>query len=559
MKKKKLPTYLFYLLIAGGIWFSNPVFAQVGDIGSQIHGNFQVDAQYYSEDTAIGAPIVPEKVLSNGFGNLNYQNGNFSAGLRYESYQKVMQGFDNRYKGQGIPYRYARYKHKDIDFTVGNFYEQFGSGLIFRSYEERGLLYDNAMDGMRVIFNPYQGITLKGLIGKQRTFFSLSPGIVRGFDAEININELFDSLSTKKTKVILGGSFVSKYQEDKDPALIIPENVGCYGGRINIIRGGFNFFGEGAYKINDPSLVNNGSYKDGRAAYVTTSYSTKGFSMSLAGKIIDNMSFRSDRDASGSVDMINFLPALTKPHTYLLMAFYPYATQPNGEMGLQAEVQYKFKKGSPLGGKYGMDIAANFSSAYCTDTTNLGYQQDSARLYKYKINYMNTGQLYFYDANIEISKKFSKKFKGTLMLSHQFYNDNIIRHSNAFAGYPNIKSFIGVVDLTYKYKSTSAIRMELQSLRTASDTMDKGSWAAGLLEWTPNSHFFVAVIDQYNYGNRDENKRYHYFLGTVGYINGPTRVTLEYGKKRAGIFCVGGVCRNVPASNGVTITISTSF
>lgn len=556
MKKKNLLKSVFYSLLAGGIWFTNPVFAQVSEVTSQIHGNFQVDTQYYMEDTAIGAPIVPEKILSNGFGNLNYQNGNFSAGLRYESYQNVMQGFDKRYKGQGIPYRYARYKHKDIDFTIGNFYEQFGSGLIFRSYEERGLLYDNAMDGMRVIFTPHAGITLKGMIGKQRTFFSLSPGIVRGFDGEVNLNELFDSAGVVKTKVILGGSFVSKYQEDKDPTLVLPQNVGCYGGRINIIRGGFNFFTEGAYKINDPSLVNNGSYKDGKALYATTSYATKGFSFSLAGKMIDNMNFRSDRDASLTVDMINFLPALTKPHTYLMMAYYPYATQPNGEVGLQAEMQYKFKKGSALGGKYGMDISVNYSTAYCTDTTNLSYAQDSARLYKYKINYTGVGDKYFEDFNIEINKKFSKKFKGTLMYAMQFYNDNIIRHSNAFAGYPNIYSNIVVADLTYKYKASSAIRMELQTLQTHED---KGSWATALLEWTPSSNWFVALIDQYNYANPDETKRYHYYLGTIGYISGPTRVTLEYGKKRAGIFCVGGVCRNVPASNGVTLTISTSF
>ncbi|HWY33922.1 MAG TPA: DUF6029 family protein, partial [Nitrosopumilaceae archaeon] len=275
MKKNFLKSTLF-LLFQSGICLVSPVLAQLGDNAGQIHGNFQVDTQYYLKDTSIGAPIVKEKILSNGFGNLNYTNGNFSAGLRYESYQNVMQGFDPRYKGQGIPYRYARYRHKDIDFTIGNFYEQFGSGLIFRSYEERGLLYDNAMDGMRVIFYPKKGISLKGIIGKQRTFFGLSPGIVRGVDGEININELFDSLSSKKTKVIIGGSFVSKYQASQDPLLVLPENVGCYGGRINVIRGGFNFFSEYAYKINDPSLSNNNSFRDGRGLYATTSYATKG-------------------------------------------------------------------------------------------------------------------------------------------------------------------------------------------------------------------------------------------------------------------------------------------
>src|SRR6185369_16562760 len=159
---------------------------------NSIHGNFQIDAQYYLPDSLIGAPHVPSKMLSNAFGNINYQRGKFSAGMRYEAYNNVMQGFDPRYKGQGIVNRFARYQDKVLDVTIGNIYEQFGSGLIFRTYYEPGLLYDNSLDGARVISNPYKGITLKGLVGKQRSFFTVGPGIVRGFDGEVNINELFD-------------------------------------------------------------------------------------------------------------------------------------------------------------------------------------------------------------------------------------------------------------------------------------------------------------------------------------------------------------------------------
>ena len=279
--------------------------AQNNDVGS-VHGSFQIDAQYYNPDSLIGAPKVPEKMLSNAFGIINYQRGKFSAGIRYEAYNNVMQGFDQRYKGQGITNRFARYQDDLLDITVGSIYEQFGSGLIFRTYYEPGLLYDNSLDGIRVISNPYKGITLKALAGKQRSFFTVGPGIVRGVDGEININELLDSTANAniKTKVIIGGSFVSKNQPETDPDLIIPENVGAYGGRINVIRGGFNFFGEYVMKENDPGLANsavvNGktiySYKTGDAVFVSASYATRGFSFLLQGKRIDNMSFRSDRD-----------------------------------------------------------------------------------------------------------------------------------------------------------------------------------------------------------------------------------------------------------------------
>lgn len=176
-----------------------------------IHGNFQIDAQYYEPDSLIGAPRVPEKVLSNAYGNIVYEKDKFSAGVRYEAYNNVMQGFDKRYKGQGIPYRFARYRTDFLDITVGNIYDQFGSGLIFRTYYEPGLLYDNSLDGVRAIVTPHKAITFKGMIGRQRNFFTLGEGIVRAFDGEVSINDLFDSLKMK-TRFIVGGSFVSKYQ-----------------------------------------------------------------------------------------------------------------------------------------------------------------------------------------------------------------------------------------------------------------------------------------------------------------------------------------------------------
>lgn len=539
----------------------------IADEVNSIHGNFQIDAQYYRPDSLIGAPKVPEKMLSNAFGNINYQRGKFSAGLRYEAYNNVMQGFDNRYKGQGIVNRFARYQDDLLDITIGHIYEQFGSGLILRTYYEPGLLYDNALDGIRVISNPYKGITLKGLTGKQRTFFSTGPGIVRGVDGEINVNELFDSAGAAvKTKVIFGGSFVSKYQTDIDPNFNLPQNVGAYGGRINVINQGFNFFAEYIQKENDPSADIRStvagktyySYKNGEAMFFSASYAMSGLSFLLQGKRIDNFSFRSDRDASLQNLLINYLPATTKQHTYLMPAFNPYACQPKGEIGGLAEIQYKAKKGSLMGGKYGMDITLNYSQANGLKQINVNDSATSMTLYK--TNYNEIGENYYHDFFIEVNKKFTKKLKGTFMYANQFYNKNIVQFGSKSAGYKNILANIGVIDITYKYKSNSAIRFETQCLvKDNKDTLNLGSWVTGMIEWTPNSHFFVAVLDQYNYGNPVEKLRLHYFYASTGYTNGPHRISISYGKQRAGIFCVGGVCRTVPASNGFALSITSSF
>jgi hypothetical protein len=575
---KKTLVKLFFI---SGICFANSFFAQENKPTSSVTGNFQIDAANYTKDTTIGADPGSQVVRYNSFGNVNYSYGNFTAGVRFESYQPPLLGYLPGYTGTGIPYKYARYKHDNIDVTVGSFYDQFGSGMCFRSYEDRGLLYDNAMNGMRVIFYPKNGITLKGFIGKQRTYFDLSPGVVRGVDGEVNITQLFndyregfakndtggiDSARYKrplKTQVILGGSFVSKYQQDQDPNLILPENVGCSAARLNIIRGGFNFYAEGAYKINDPSYQNNFSYKDGKGLFASASYAANsGLTFLVTGKMIDNMSFRSDRNATNTIDMINYSPAITKNHTYMMMAYVPYASQMNGEVGASGEIQYKFKKGTFLGGKYGMDVTLNGSIMYAPDTTGLPRSQDSTRQYKYKVNYMSVGKEYFHDINIEIGKKINKHLKFTFMYANQYINQARVQYNTENKkDHPDVHSHIIVADVTWRYKTGKAIRFEGQTFQTKDTVNAYGakSWVTGLIEWTPSSNWFVVVADQLNYNNADETKRVHYYYGSLIYVSGPTRITLSYGRQRAGIFCAGGVCRFVPSANALTISVSTSF
>ena len=521
----------------------------------QVHGNFQLDAQYYLEDSTIGAPEVPEKIGMNAFANLIYTNKNFEAGVRYESYLNPLQGYDTRYTGSGFAYRYAKYSKDKFEITVGNFYEQFGSGLIFRAYEERNLGYDNAVDGIRVKYSPFAGVTFKGIIGNQRFFWEKSEGIVRGFDGEINLNDLIKKFIDKKTKVIVGGSFVSKYQSDQDPICELPENVGSYAGRLNVSRGKINIYTEYAYKINDPSTVNGFIYKPGEALLIETSYTQKGLGISLAAKRIDNMNYRTDRAATGTSLNINYLPSLTKLHTYSLSAIYPYATQANGELGLSGSLIYKIKKGSAIGGKYGTTVAFNYSvvnsidKTAINDTTAIGQKGTLG----YESEFFKIGdRKYFEDFNIEVTKKFNKKIKGAFSWVNLMYD---IEMNQGHANQPNVYANIAIADVTYKLKNRKSLRFEAQHLSTH---QDEQNWALGLLEFNTKNWFF-ALMDQYNYGNEDTKKQIHYYTLSLGYNKNTSRIALSYGKQREGILCIGGVCRAVPASNGLTLTITSSF
>ena len=85
-----------------------------------------------------------------------------------------------------------------------------------------------AMKGFRVRYTPHEGIQLTGLIGQQRIFFDMGPGLARVLDGNIVINEIVPTFRDLSTRVSLGGSFVSNYQPDDDPIFVLPENGFIY-------------------------------------------------------------------------------------------------------------------------------------------------------------------------------------------------------------------------------------------------------------------------------------------------------------------------------------------
>jgi len=563
---------LLTLLIFGSL----STWAQEKKNLGELHGNFEFNGQLYVQDTILdpnGEAYPDERFLGQGFFNLVYTRGGFTAGVRYENYQNVMLGFPQGYRGEGITYRFLQYNYKGLDVTAGNFYEQFGSGMILRTYEERGLGYDNAFDGVRVKYSSH-GVTLKGIVGRQRKYFEKSNGLVRGFDAEVYLNELFAGMQDNKVKWTVGGSFVSKYEPDNSPIFNLPQNVGSWGGRVNMQSGNLGVVAEYVYKINDPSADNGFIYRPGEVLSATVNYANKDFGFLVNAKRIDNMSFRSERTAQQIETLINYLPPVTRYHTYTLPALYPYATQINGEMGLQIEFTYNLKKKSFLGGKYGTQLFANFATAYSlyktplNDSTAIGQAGSDG----YNTEWFKLGQIkYYQDFNIGFTRKLNKKWKMTFTYLNVEYNFSLLNKGSSDADMlekdPHmIKLNEFVLEMQYKIKPKHYLRFEVQGLFSeqktegiAYDQLGAGSMFLGLLEYSISPHWFFSIQDIYNYGNPNPDYRLHYPFVNVAYSRGPTRVQLGYGRQPSGIFCVGGVCRFVPASNGLQISVTSNF
>lgn len=554
--------FLFCAIVAAST-FTYSQGITVEDLGT-ISGSLQTDAQSYTKDTLIGATEVPEKVLSNTFVNILYTRGKFTAGIRFESYQNPLLGIDPRFgttgdgTGLGIPYRFATYADDDFEVTAGNFYEQFGSGMILRTYEERNLGFDNSIDGVRLRFYPTKGLKLTGLIGRQRAFFAMSEGIMRGADINYDLSEAAPEWLPDGLSFSAGLSAMSRYQSDRDDFLKLPENVLAWSGRTHIGYKDFSLDAEYAYKVNDPGASNNGSYNPGNALYLTANYAVRGLGVNLAAKRIDNMDFRSDRTATGFAQQVNYLPALTKQHTWRLITLYPYATQPAGEFGLQSDVTFTIPKNSFLGSEE-TNVTLNASVIHQLDTTHT-----APRLYDAK--FMWDDRIYYQDINLEIVRKFGKEFKATLAVINVRYDQDIIerRASPDEKKFGIITSTLAVLELWYQVASTQSIRTEFQYMAVSHEqgaqlALQNGDWVMGLVEYAISPRWFFTVFNEYNFGNIDPELRVNYPNATVAFVKDALRVQGGYGRVRGGILCVGGICRPVPASNGFTLGVTYTF
>ncbi|MDX1762625.1 MAG: DUF6029 family protein, partial [Christiangramia sp.] len=143
------------------------------------YGSFESNSQLLLDDEEIDFTSPVADFRSNNYFNFNFDYKKFSAGLQYEAYlPEPLLGYDPQLGGNDIATYYVKFKTEDLEVTAGYFYEQFGSGLILRLWEDRQLGINNAVRGVRLKAEPLQFLDITALFGEQRNGFELSEGIV---------------------------------------------------------------------------------------------------------------------------------------------------------------------------------------------------------------------------------------------------------------------------------------------------------------------------------------------------------------------------------------------
>jgi hypothetical protein len=530
----------------------------------EFSGNFQTTNQFYVKDSSIGATTTQyQKELSStdAWLLLNYKVSGYTFTVRYDMFNNSpLLNPQEAYTKSGIGMYSVRKDMEKMSITAGYFYDQFASGMVFRSYEDRNLGLDFAIQGAHIKYRPTENTTIKAFTGLQKFRFDLRPMVVKGINAEhhFDVNEglsfepgfsVVNRTIDQQTMNVIASS-INNY--DIEQRFYPKYNVFVYNVYNTLRYKNFTWYLELAQKTPE-AIVNPNTdlmeLQEGKAYLTSLSYSTKGFGINAQYRYIDRFSFRTSPLENQNLGMIAYLPSITRQNVYRLLARYNAFTQEWGENGLQVDVTYKPKALKKFGTQF------NFNTSI---STPLGFFKGNTVS---PINFEADTNRYFREYYFEVQHKFTKKFK--VLLGYQLINYN----QSLFEAKPSVpyvisNTFFG--EATYKITPSKSVRIESQYLRTEEDL---GSFVNGLVEFNIAPHYSFSFGDMVNVdpgarnkpaaGGKFEIVHYWNIFGAYTYKN--TRFTGGYIRQVEGVNCTGGVCRVEPAFSGVRVTLSTNF
>lgn len=536
---------------------------QFGEKGGYMTIGLESNNILYVNDAKLGT-TYPSKFGSNDYLKLDYVNGRFSVGVQGEAYLPALQGYnDLRNNGFDKPKvmlasKYIQWQDVNYSVMVGDVYDQFGNGLIFRSFEDRQLGINNSIEGGRVTASFGNYVSVKALFGRPRLYSSANGysagwigsqyarSTVGGADLSVSLSDIIGS---EELMMSIEGSYVNRrerldrelngmnYGTDYFPYFeLTSPDLNMYSARLNLDYKGFTLRGEYAGKGKDISSgAVLGKAAKGSAVLAELGYNVGGLSVSAQVRRLEMMgtplSLYGNLGVMGNT--LNYLPALTRQHTYMLAALNPCQMNAEGELAVQADVYYTLRS------KQSRQRYWNFHANYSTAYTLKAYQTASGKR-----------ELLWSDVNVDVERQWNKQWKTTVMFSRQEWNTS---HGQGPA-LPSTTyvSNIFVGDVMYKINKKFSLRMEAQYL-LSNDY--EGDWVAGLVEFNVAPHWSVFFSDMYNLGTTKTN----YYNGGLSFTHNRTRVQVSYGRNRAGYVCSGGVCRYQPAYTGVNLMLTTSF
>ncbi|MGN0196311.1 MAG: DUF6029 family protein [Candidatus Cryptobacteroides sp.] len=523
---------LTILAIAGLVsWTVSSAQTGIGVFSASLESN----NIWYFQDNGLGVHAPEDRFGANDYLKMDYSCGKFSAGMQVEAYLPALYGYEIGTIGDPKQFmlgsKYIRWTGDGFTAHIGDIYDQWGNGLVFRSYEDRHLGFNNSVEGLSVSFSPADWLTLKAMSGCPRLYSDYASSKVRGANMVFNIDNL---LNWDSVLLSLEGSFVNRYESlDEDPFLdfstmgLTSPNLNMYSAALNFGWDALSLKAEYASKGKDIASPSVSNAHTGAAIYAEAIYDYNAFSASATFRILDHMGTMISLYGSGTGNALNYLPSLTRHYTYMLANLNPYQVNVVGESAFQADLFYTARRSRS---EYAV-LHANCSYAGTIDQS----QTDDG-----------SKRMMWMDISADAEIHWNKKLRTTLLYSRQEWSPSHGYQEGTYV------SNIFVADALWRFSGKTALRAELQYL---SSEDYEGDWLAGLLEVSFAPRWNVFASEMYNSGLTGK----HYYNFGFSYSKGRSRVQLSYGRNRAGYICSGGVCRYSPAYTGVNLLLTTSF
>ena len=548
--------------------------AQIKAGEGQVSIALESNNSYYAPDKKLEdiGLVLPEKRVRGDFGSndylkVDYNIGRFSAGVQVDGYLPAMYGYDfydysqRDSKLNMFLTKYVQWEDANWGVRLGDIYDQFGNGLIFRAYEDRALAFNNSLAGARAHYSYNNMVNVKVLAGMPRLYDIRSKTAIWGADLSLSFSEMlgwYDGL------VVLEASYVGRHQDVASEYLAkgVEGNVlNMASGRFNVEAKGFSFRFETVAKLNNDIYNPMYNAAKGNATTIDLGYTKGRFSASASFRRQENMTtFIEYRPMGiGGGNTMTYLPLLTRQHTYSLANLNPYrgsSVHTGGEVGGQIDLYYSLRNPKARGKYWNFHI--NYSMFNTVDHKNSMTGLDME------------GRNVWIDFNFDVERQWNKQLKTTFLYSFQRWDEEINHYDAAHSHYCRSHIFVG--DVTYKINKKHSMRFELQYL--ASEDYE-GDWVAATIEYNLAPKFSFYVSDMWNcekmqdgaYGNyfmnvntyEYQHELLHYYQVGASFTHNSLRAQLSYGRNRAGYVCSGGVCRFQPAYTGVNLALTLSF
>ena len=275
-------------------------------------GSFETNDHIYVQDEKNKFVPDDDRFGTNNYLKLDYYNGNFSAGLQLEGYYPALIGYPTDLNKFALSNMYVNWKDEDFQITAGTFYDQFGSGLLFRSWEDRLLGLNNTIMGARFAYNWEDKIAFKAIWGMPRLGMQFSDTQVRGADLSVSLSNI---IGLDEVVLSVEGSVLNKFEKigiDAQEAGGSPNSVG-YSGRVNFDWNGL--FVKGEYVDLGKKLVAM-TPKRGNAQLVEIGYNGRGLGVTLTGRRLEWMAQSISAKSLSTANLISYVPAMSTQYTY---------------------------------------------------------------------------------------------------------------------------------------------------------------------------------------------------------------------------------------------------